>query len=253
LLGGAQAMREPWRNAYAHIVAALGWQNYFEQYAELELTKYLPKSKPLATFNSMLQSKVNAPLASSCGRLFDAVAAALGVRCNGVSYEGQAAIELEALVNSKILASQINHGYSFAIANLETGLPYIEPKTMWQALLNDLSLGIAAEVMAARFHLGLAEIIVAMVKQLCSQNKESSQNQTKWLSTVALSGGVFQNRTLLQLVRQDLNKHGFTVLTHQQVPTNDGGISLGQAVVSAARQLQNKERSHVSWHTWAGR
>ncbi len=252
MLGGAQAMREPWRNTYAHIVAAQGWQNYIDQFAELELTKYF-QSKPLATFNSMLESKVNAPLASSCGRLFDAVAAALGIRRNRVSYEGQAAIELEALVNNNTLACEVNHGYTFAIANSESSLPYIEPKIMWQELLRDLSLGTSAEIISTRFHIGLAKIIGAMVKQLCSQNNESSQNQTKWLATVALSGGVFQNRTLLELVSQDLSKNGYTVLTHQQVPTNDGGISLGQAVVSAARQLQNKERSHVSWHTWASR
>jgi hydrogenase maturation protein HypF len=103
LLGGAKAMREPWRNAYAHIVAALGWQNYIEQYAELELTKYF-QTKPLATYDSMLtKQSQNAPLASSCGRLFDAVAAAIGVCAAGVSYEGQAAIELEALVSSNAL------------------------------------------------------------------------------------------------------------------------------------------------------
>ncbi|MBP9092494.1 carbamoyltransferase HypF [bacterium] len=264
MLGGAQAMREPWRNAYAHIVAALGWQNYIEQFAELELTKYF-QSKPLATFNSMLQSNVNAPLASSSGRLFDAVAAAIGICRSAVSYEGQAAIELEALVNGNTLASEVNHSYAFAIAKREDGLPYIEPKIMWQALLTDLRLGTAAEVMATRFHIGLAKIIVDMVKQLCSkeqlclQDKKSSldkkswRDQEKWLSTVALSGGVFQNKTLLDLVSSGLVTNGYTVLTHQQVPTNDGGISLGQAVVAAARQIEKKERSHVSWHTWASR
>ncbi len=258
MLGGAQAMREPWRNTYAHIVAALGWPGYLEQFAELELTKYF-QSKALVTFNSMLQSKINAPLASSSGRLFDAVAAAIGICRSAVTYEGQAAIELEALVNDNIIASEINHGYSFTIADSENGLPYIEPQIMWQSLLDDLRLGTAAAVMATRFHIGLANIIVAMVeqlcrhKQLCRHDQKSLPEQEKWMATVALSGGVFQNRTLLELVRQNLTKGGYTVLTHQQVPTNDGGISLGQAVVAAARQIEKEERSHVSWHTWASR
>jgi hydrogenase maturation protein HypF len=246
LLGGAKAMREPWRNAYAHIVTAIGWQNYFEQYAELELTKYF-QTKPLATYDSMLKSKQNAPLASSCGRLFDAVAAAIGVCRAEISYEGQAAIELEALMSSNALAEEEDEqAYPFVIENLGKQLPYIDSKTMWQALLTDLSLGTAPPVMATRFHQGLAKVIIAMVEQL-------SAGHDNWQSTVALSGGVFQNKILLELVKSDLTKKSYRVLTHRQVPTNDGGISLGQAVISAAGQIEKKERSHVSWHTWASR
>ncbi len=97
-----------------------------------------------------------------------------------------------------------------------------------------------------RFHQGLAKVIIAMVEQLSSGHDNG-------LSTVALSGGVFQNRILLELVKSDLTKKSYRVLTHKQVPTNDGGISLGQAVISAAGQIEKKERSHVSWHTWASR
>lgn len=246
LLGGAKAMREPWRNAYAHIVTAIGWQNYFEQYAELELTKYF-QTKPLATYDAMLKSKQNAPLASSCGRLFDAVAAAIGVCRAEMSYEGQAAIELEALVSSNALEEgEDQQAYPFVIENLGKKLPYIDSKSMWQALLSDLRLGTAPPVMATRFHQGLAKVIIAMVEQLSSGHDNG-------LSTVALSGGVFQNRILLELVKSDLTKKSYRVLTHKQVPTNDGGISLGQAVISAAGQIEKKERSHVSWHTWASR
>jgi hydrogenase maturation protein HypF len=117
---------------------------------------------------------------------------------------------------------------------------------MWQALLTDLSLGTAPPVMATRFHQGLAKVIIAMVEQL-------SAGHDNWQSTVALSGGVFQNKILLELVKSDLTKKSYRVLTHRQVPTNDGGISLGQAVISAAGQIEKKERSHVSWHTWASR
>jgi hydrogenase maturation protein HypF len=139
-------------------------------------------------------------------------------------------------------------GYPFVIENLGKKLPYIDSKTMWQALLTDLSLGTAPPVMATRFHQGLAKVIMAMVEQLFR-----SGHRINGLSTVALSGGVFQNRILLELVKSDLTKKSYRVLTHKQVPTNDGGISLGQAVISAAGQIEKKERSHVSWHTWASR
>ncbi len=245
MLGGTQAIREPWRNTYAHLMAEMGWPRYKMDYEDIELTQFF-QSKPLATFDSMLKVKGNTPLASSCGRLFDAVAAAMGICREQTSYEGQAAIEMEALVDKTVLAEESELlAYPFAIPRLSNGLPYIEPLAMWQALLGDLTLGTAPGVMAARFHKGLAKVIVAMVEKLCYQA------ENRWLSTVALSGGVFQNQVLLKQVRDRLNEKGYKVLTHQQVPTNDGGISLGQAVISAAKQIEKKERSHVSWHTWA--
>lgn len=251
MLGGAQAMREPWRNTYAHLMAEMGWPRYKMDYDDIELTRFL-EEKPLATFNSMLKTRTNSPLASSCGRLFDAVAAAMGICRDQASYEGQAAIEMEALVDQKVLAEESELlAYPFAIPRLKTGanngLSYIEPLAMWQALLGDLTLDTAPGVMAARFHKGLAKAIVTMIDKLCYQE------ETRWLATVALSGGVFQNKLLLKLVRERLLTKGYDVLCHQQVPTNDGGISLGQAVISAAKQIEQKERSHVSWHTWASR
>ena len=247
MLGGAQAIREPWRNTYAHLMAEMGWPRYKMDYEEIELTRFL-ESKPLAAFNSMLKASSNAPLASSCGRLFDAVAAAMGICRDRTSYEGQAAIEMEALVDQTVLTEESDLlAYPFAIPRLKTGMPYIEPLAMWQALLGDLTLDTAPGVMAARFHKGLAKAIVAMIDKLCYQE------ESRWLSVVALSGGVFQNQLLLKQVRERLLAKGYVVLSHQQVPTNDGGISLGQAVISAAKQIEKKERSHVSWHTWASR
>jgi hydrogenase maturation protein HypF len=247
LLGGSQAMYEPWRNTYAHIMAEMGWPAYKMNFEELELTKFF-ESKPLATFESMLKSGINAPLVSSCGRLFDAVAAAMGICREHASYEGQAAIELEAIVDMNTLHNETEAlGYPFAVPRLAgKGLPYIEPLAVWQAVLADLFLHTDRAVMAARFHKGLAKAIVHMVQKLCTRDEE------RWLNTVALSGGVFQNKILQELVVERLCAEGFTVLTHRQVPANDGGLSLGQAVISAASQIQeNKERSHVSWHTWA--
>ncbi|MFA6211969.1 MAG: carbamoyltransferase HypF [Candidatus Obscuribacterales bacterium] len=248
MLGGAQAIREPWRNTYAHLVAAMGWPNYKQDYNELELTHYF-EGKPLAAYNSMLSTKTGTPLASSCGRLFDAVAAAIGICRDHASYEGQAAIEMEALVDVNVLAYESETlAYTLAIAELtETGLPYLEPLPMWQGILGDLTLNTPPSIMAARFQRGLAKSIFEMVEKLCSRN------DARWLSTVALSGGVFQNQILLNLVKANLEQAGYKVLVHNQVPANDGGIALGQAVIAAAKQIQEKERDHVSWHTWAGR
>jgi hydrogenase maturation protein HypF len=247
LLGGSQAMHEPWRNTYAHLMAEMGWAGYKINFEDLELTNFF-ETKALATFNSMLTSRVNSPLASSCGRLFDAVAAAIGICREHASYEGQAAVELEAIVDLNALEHETEAlAYPFAVPRLGgKGIPYIEPLAVWQAILGDLLLNTDKAVMAARFHKGLAKAIVHMVKKLCTRDDE------KWLSTVALSGGVFQNRILQELVHKRLSDEGFNVLIHHQVPANDGGISLGQAVISAASQIQEKkERSHVSWHTWS--
>ena len=135
MIGGAQAMREPWRNTYAHLVATLGWAEYQKDYGALELTRFL-ESKPLATFEAMLKQGINCPTASSCGRLFDAVAAAVGVCREQASYEGQAAIELEALAHR---LEQVAEGEAYPLTVVESkGAPYLEPEPMWHALLRDL-------------------------------------------------------------------------------------------------------------------
>ncbi len=246
LLGGAQAMREPWRNTYAHLMAEMGWPRYKMDFEDLELTAFF-ESKPLQTLNSMLASQTNSPLSSSCGRLFDAVAAAIGICREKATYEGQAAVELEAAVSMDTLKNETeNLAYPFAVPRLGgKGLPYIEPLAVWQALLGDLLLNTAKPVMAARFHKGLARAIVHMVKKLCVRDDQ------RWLNTVALSGGVFQNKIVLELVVESLTAENFEVLTQHQVPPNDGGLSLGQALISAATHLEHKERSHVSWHSWS--
>jgi hydrogenase maturation protein HypF len=244
MLGGAQCMREPWRNTYAHLMAEMGWVRYKMDFDELELTRFF-EGKALATFNSMLATGAHSPLASSCGRLFDAVAAAVGICRQRASYEGQAAAELEAAVDLETLTEETDDlAYPFAIPLLKSnGLPYIEPLAMWQAVLGDLILATDKGVMSARFHKGLVKAIVHMVEKLTSRDDE------RWLKTVALSGGVFQNRVLLELLRDKLIGAGFNVLTHHNVPTNDGGLSLGQAAISAALHIESKEQANVSWHS----
>jgi hydrogenase maturation protein HypF len=231
MLGGSQAMREPWRNLYAHIVAEMGWAEFKKNFGGLELRHFL-ESKALGPFDAMLRTRTCAPLASSCGRMFDAVAAALGVCRDSASYEGQAAVELEALVEGDALSTEDDRlAYPFDTPRLGgSGLAYVEPLAMWRALFADLVLDVPRGVMAARFHKGLARVIVSMVKKLSQRGAEG------FVRHVALSGGVFQNKVLLEQVVARLEAENFHVLTHRRTPANDGGIALGQAVIAAARR-----------------
>ncbi len=222
--GGAQAIREPWRNAYAHIAAALGWPRFNATYGRTEFARRLA-GKQLAVLDGMIARGVNAPLSSSCGRLFDAVAAAAGLCRDRVQYEGQAAMMLEAAADTAA-ADDDCAAYPFAIADAPSAaLLHLDPAPMWPALLDDIAAGTPVPLIAARFHAGLAIGIARMVAAL------------RVTGRVALSGGVFQNKRLLEQVMRHLTAQGLEVLTHRLVPANDGGLALGQAAVAAARML----------------
>lgn len=235
--GGAQAAREPWRNLYAHLMAEMAWPAFTMNFEDLDVHAYLA-SKPRATLDTMIKNGINAPLASSCGRLFDAVAAALNICRERQGYEGEAAARLEAIVDEDTLRNEDDTlGYPMSIPNLRgSGLPYIEPLAMWNAVLGDLILKTPAPVMAARFHKGLARSIVAMTRRLASGEDETGPRR---FATVALSGGCFQNRILFEEVSRRLESHDFTVLSHAQVPANDGGLALGQAAIGAAHLISS--------------
>ena len=230
--GGERAAREPWRNLYAHLLAEMGWADFTMNFAKLPLLAAL-EGKPLATLAAMLKSQTNVPQASSCGRLFDAVSASIGLCFDHQAYEGEAGALLEARVCRETLAHEGDDlAYPFSILRLkDTHLPYIEPLGMWRALLDDLALQTPASVISARFHKGLAKAIVAMVRKLAGEPAR--------FDTVTLSGGCFQNAVLLEQVATRLRDANFTVLTHAKVPANDGGIALGQALIAAARCLQS--------------
>ncbi|MBL4762866.1 MAG: carbamoyltransferase HypF [Gammaproteobacteria bacterium] len=238
MLDATKEKTEPWRDAYAHLMAELGWPELKMNFDDLELMKFFA-NQSLSSFNDRLKNKENAPLASSCGRLFNAVAAAMGICRDTSSYKGQAASELEALVDQETLHLEDELlAYPFAIPQLTTTdvkkrLPYIEPLAMWQALLGDLILETPAPVMSARFHKGLAKIIVTMVKKLTTRDAQRVTN------TIALSGELFQNKILFEQVVNRLEDEKFNVLTHKHIPTNGNGIALGQAVIGCARSLKN--------------
>ncbi|CAN7349871.1 carbamoyltransferase HypF [Caballeronia sp. LjRoot34] len=229
LPGGAYAVYEPWRNTYAHLCASLGWPRFAKQYAKLDLHHFL-SDRPLTLLDQMIDGGINSPVASSAGRLFDAVAAALGVCRERVQYEGQAAIELEAMIDTRTLHDEDDaRAYPFEIAEKDTSL-LIDPTSMWIALLDDMLRATSVPVMAARFHKGLAIAIVQMTGRLLVATQ---------VRTVALSGGVMQNCVLFEQLTARLAACGFNVLAHRQVPSNDGGIAFGQAAITAARALSS--------------
>ncbi len=252
MLGGTQAIRQPWRNTYAHLVAAFGsWDAVQKAFPKLDLVRFF-KNQPLALLDSMLAQNLNAPLASSAGRLFDAVAAAVGLCRETATYEGQGAIELEALIQPHHLEAAQSSAYTFNICGasdtvgarsprpliLEINRPdsepelqplILDPAPMWPNLLQDLQQNIDPALISARFHVGFANALATLANHLAQQHQ---------VATVALSGGVFHNQILTTQAKQRLQTLGLTVLTHHQVPPNDGGLSLGQAVIAAAQSAQ---------------
>ena len=218
MLGGTQAVLEPWRSAYAHLKGHIGEGRH----QRTEWMQYLSQ-KPLEVLDRMMALGVNAPPTSSAGRLFDAVAALLGICRDRIHYEGQAAMELEAITPADLVRKV--EPYSFRLDRDGGGAAVLNPAPMWQALLEDLSNDRSKEEIAAAFHGGFGAAVVETAAHLSSE---------AGVDAVALSGGVFQNRILFEGVAADLESRGLQVLTHSRVPTNDGGLSLGQAVIAAA-------------------
>jgi len=233
MIGGVQAILQPWRSAYAHLCSSVGWESVVADYPDLELRRVL-EAKPLETMDRMVERSMNTPLASSCGRLFDAVAAAAGICVERVTFEGQGAMELEAEAEAWIRASDAPVvPYPFAISSsVDTELPRVDVAPMWRALLQDLKQGESTGLIGARFHLGLSEAICAMVSVVCQHLGASVRPRA-----VALTGGCFQNRLLFQRVSKGLESGGHRCLSHSQVPANDGGLALGQATIAAARTI----------------
>ena len=236
-IGGKWGEQEKEKEESPPRLGDLGGKMKDLKYEDLELFKFL-QQKPCKLLDQMLTKGINSPLASSCGRLFDAVAAAIGICRESCSYEGQGAIILEALAEQAISSNPEEiKPYPFSIENRklegQSYLPYIEPRLMWQALLEDLRCNTSQSVMAAKFHLGLANAIASSVEHICHNNQDVIIKQ------VALTGGVFQNQILLNQVRIRLEAIKLEVLTHSQVPPNDGGISLGQAAIAVAQFANN--------------
>jgi len=215
--GGEIAIREPWRMAAVFLQAAYG-----EAMSDLDLA-FMRRLDRTAwrLLSRAAEQGLNAPLTSSAGRLFDAVASLLGLR-DRVDFEAQAAMELEAL-------SEPETDRVYAAGLLEQdGKIIVETPDVVRGVVEDILAGTATEQIGSRFHATLADVIV----RTCRRLRERSG-----LERVALSGGVFQNVRLLRLAVDGLRRAGFQVYTHHQVPPNDGGLALGQAAIAARTRI----------------
>jgi hydrogenase maturation protein HypF len=203
LPGGEAAQREPWRNLWAQLVTA-----------GIDPAPYLP-GKPLQSMAAMVAKGVNAPMTSSAGRLFDAVAAAAGLAPERLSFEGEAAMALEAAALRHGTADAYPFGWDGTV---------LEPRAMWRMLLRDRESGASLTLIAARFHRGLAAAIREAAIDLARRHDARA---------IALGGGVFQNALLLEAC---LDGMPAPVLIPAAAPAGDGGLALGQAVVAAAQE-----------------
>ena len=211
LPGGDSAIRHPCKTAAGYLWGlGIEWDDTIPSISVLGETDQ-------KILRSQLENQINCPKTSSMGRLFDAVASLIGLRQH-VNYEAQAAIELENAVDH-----QITEGYQFNISG-----EIIDPAPVLNAVIRDYTNGCKVSEIAAKFHNGIRRLILDLSKQIASQTG---------CRNVALSGGVMQNRYLIKNVIQDLREDGFHPLIHKNVPANDGGIALGQAIV-ACHHLQ---------------
>lgn len=216
--GGARAIQEPWRMAVSYLYQAYG-EGLWEQ--SLPFLQRQDQQK-IATILKMIRQGINCPLTSSCGRLFDGVAALIGLK-ETVAFEGQAAMELEM-----IQGSQETTPYPWEIIK-ENGVYLIQPQAIIRGVVEDIQKGFPNEQISRRFHLTLQEVLT----QACLALRDDLG-----LEKVVLSGGVFQNRTLLAGLEGHLHFQGFKVYSQSLVPSNDGGIALGQAVAAHYRSRE---------------
>jgi hydrogenase maturation protein HypF len=216
LPGGDAAVREPFRMALSHLHSVYG-EELFD--LPLPFLEEIPASDR-KLFIAMLERGINSPPTSSCGRLFDTVAALIALR-GRVTYEGQAAIELEALAETVETAA----AYPFTLVKGEESC-VVDFRPMIRALVADVADDRSGAVMARRFH----NTVAAVVGAVCDDIRAESGRDR-----VVLSGGVFQNKLLSEGVFTLLTGKGFQVFTHRLVPPNDGGLALGQAIIAGRR------------------
>ena len=238
LPGGAAAIKKPYRIAISYILTLLGEDALSAVIATLNEVK--GKRSQLASIGQVsqveievikrqIERKINSPLTSSMGRLYDAISALLGVR-GEIDYEGQAAVELEMAAYPSVIAmgvsneamSDAEESYLYRIV-ADQGMRIVRLRDLFSAVIEELGEGVSRERISVKFH----NTVARMIDEMC----QLIANETA-ITRVALSGGVFQNRLLLRKTVSLLERSGFQVFTHKQVPCNDGGISLGQTVVA---------------------
>ena len=228
LPGGAASVRDARRNAFA-LLSELG---LLEHPGADRLLGSLDEQTRSVTA-TMIERGINSPRTSSMGRLFDVAAAILGI-CGQATYEGEPAIELEAAawraLGGKTVRLDGNHAGVFTSAD---DSPILDPQPLIEALLNGIEAGAPADRLALGFHIAITHATTRIASEICAR---------EGLDTVALSGGVFMNRLLLQLLTHDLKDAGLAVLVPHSVPVNDGCIAYGQAAIARALLAQTASR-----------
>jgi len=224
LPGGVAAIKKPYRMALSYIYTLLGESFSFEG---LPISKRNPIE--LEIIRQQLKRRINCPLTSSAGRLFDAVSALVGVR-EEIDYEAQAVIELEMIAPNEVDEFK-RDCYSFSIVEHQ-GMRVVKLGEMFSMIVQDVKNRVSVPIISLKFHNTMAQIITRMCKLIARESR---------ITQVALSGGVFQNRLLLKLATAALQREDFKVLTHHLVPCNDGGISLGQAVIANFASISTGE------------
>jgi len=238
LPGGDAAIKKPYRTAIGYVLTLLGEEGLNDVtgspgFIRTKQSHGVPVTQvtevEMEVIKRQIERKINSPLTSSMGRLFDAISALLGIR-GEVDYEGQAAVELEMAAYSSVLArgvsdetvSTARESYPYRIVEDE-GVRIVRLKDLLSAVIEDLQHGVSRGRVSVRFHNTVAEVTNEMCRLLADETG---------ITRVALSGGVFQNRLLLRKTTSLLENSGLQVFTHRQVPCNDGGVSLGQAVIA---------------------
>ena len=216
LPGGTAAIKRPYRTAIGYILTLLG---------ENTLSHDLPvmtevDDMEIEIIKRQIERKINSPLSSSIGRLFDAISALLGIR-REIDYEGQAAVELEMAAYEEDYA-HTQESYPYHIVEGE-GIRILRLRDLLSAVIEDVHQGISKGRISVKFHNTIAQMINEMCHLIASETG---------ITQVALSGGVFQNRLLLRKTVELLESSGLRIFTHRLVPCNDGSISLGQAVIA---------------------
>jgi hydrogenase maturation protein HypF len=214
LPGGSTAIKEPWRMAYSCLWELSGGR------PEADFPEFLEKwpEGKRKILDQMLRRRINSPLTSSCGRLFDAMAALVGLPSSmRTSYEGQAAIELEQAIEPT------STPYRHALQE-ENGVLILDPASLFREAIGDIRRGVPSGIVAGRFHNGIVSLLADAAEKARAMVR---------IERIALSGGVFQNAYLSERMESELARRGFEVLTHLEVPTNDACIAFGQASLGA--------------------
>ena len=219
LPGGDAAIKRPYRTATGYILSLLG-EAALNDFAGRPQSAFIASKLETEIIARQIERKLNTPLTSSMGRLFDAVSALAGIR-DEIDYEGQAAVELEMAAYNEDLKD--NQGYPCPII-AKGEMKIVLLADLLTAITEELTRGVSAGKISLKFHNTIARMTAEMCRQLADETG---------IDRVALSGGVFQNRLLLRKTVKLLEDSGFQVFTHRQVPCNDGGISLGQAVIAS--------------------